>query len=87
MGTCLQAGTGLGRQSKQMTRLDLFTRLVWYAGVGLLVVSVAALAIRYWLPESFHMGLFLLLHSLSAGVVLMLVLRSLGKAKASGDFT
>ena len=45
------------------------------------MASVAALAIRVWAPESLHMALFLLLHSLSAGVVLLALLRSSGKIK------
>ena len=70
-----------------MTRLELFLKFVLYSGVGILVASVAALAIRFWVPESLHMPLFLLLHSLITGVVLLVLLRSLGKAKTGPNFT
>ena len=56
-------------------------RFVWCAGVGILVASIAALAIRSWMPESSHMALFILVHSLIFGVVLILLVRSVGKAK------
>ena len=45
-----------------------------------MVASIAALAIRFWTPEPLHIPLFLLMHSLSAGVMLMLLIRSLGEA-------
>ena len=63
--------------------LGIFWRFLWYTGAGLLVSSITALAVRFWLPESFHMPLFLLVHSLCVGVALMLLVRSLGKAKTS----
>ena len=59
----------------------ILQRFIWYAGVGLLVASVAALAIRFWTPEPLHVPLFLLMHSLSVGVVLMLLIPSLSEAK------
>ena len=61
--------------------VKILQRFVWYTGVGMLAASVAALAIRFWLPESFHMPLFLLVHSLCFGVTLMLLVRSVGGAK------
>ena len=59
----------------------ILPRFVWYTGAGLLVSSVAALAIRLWLPESSHMPLFILVHSLCIGVALMLLIRSVASAK------
>ena len=45
-----------------------FWRFLWYIGVGSLVSSIAALAVRIWLPESFHMPLFILgAHSVYQG--------------------
>ena len=41
----------------------------------------AALAIRFWMPESSHMPLSILVHSLIFGVVLMLLVRSVGRDK------
>ena len=64
-----------------MTGLELFQRFIWYTGAGLLVSSIAALAVRLWLPESMHSPLFVLTHSLIGGVVVVLLIRSLGKAK------
>ena len=43
--------------------------------------SIAALAVRFWLPEPSHMPLFTLTHSLTGGVVIALLIRSLGKAR------
>ena len=57
----------------------ILQRFVWYTGVGILVAAIAALAIKFWLPESLQMPLFLVKHSLSAGVVLMLLIRSHGE--------
>ena len=62
-------------------RVRILQRFVWYTGVGILAASVAALAIRFWLQESSHMPLFALTHSLIGGVVIALLIRSLGKAK------
>ena len=64
-----------------MIGLELFQRFIWYTGAGLLVSSIAALAVRLWLPESMHSPLFVLTHSLIGGVVVVLLIRSLGKAK------
>ena len=68
-----------------MTGLELFQRFIWYTGAGLLVSSIAALAVRFWLPESMHSPLFVLTHSLIGGVVVVLLLRSLGKAKTGSS--
>ena len=59
----------------------ILLRFVWYTGAGVLVSSIAALAVRLWLPESSHMPLFILVHSLCIGVVLMLLIRSVDTAK------
>ena len=67
IGTLLQARKGSGGQSKEVNGLAFFRRLLWYSGVGMLAASVGALAIRLWAPESLHLALFRLLHSLSTG--------------------
>ena len=59
----------------------ILQRYVWYTGVGIVVSSIVALAIRLWLPESSHMPLFILVHSLCIGVALMLLIRSVASAK------
>ena len=59
----------------------ILRRFLWYTGAGLLVSSIAALAVRLWLPESSHMPLFILVHSLCIGVALMLLIRSVDTAK------
>ena len=56
-------------------------RFLWYTGAGLLVSSIAALAVRFWLPETMYLPLFVLTHSLMCGGVVALLLRSFGKAK------
>ena len=61
--------------------VGILQRFVWYTGAGLLVSSIAALAVRFWLPESSHMPLFILVHSLCIGVALMLLIRSVANAK------
>ena len=43
--------------------------------------SIAALAVRFWLPESSHMPIFILVHSLCVGMALMWLIRSVGSAK------
>ena len=48
-----------------------------------MVSSIAALAVRFWLPEPSHMPLFTLTHSLTGGVVIALLIRSLGSAKTN----
>ena len=65
--------------------VGIFWGFLLYTGVGLLVSSVAALAVRFWLPESMHSPLFVLTHSLIGGVVVVLLLRSLGKAKTGSS--
>ena len=65
-----------------MTRLEIFQRLVWYSGAALLVVLVATLAIRFWLPESTHAALFLSINSICFGVVLALLLRDFSSCDA-----
>ena len=72
-------------QTDEWVRILL--RFVWYTGVGLLVSSIAALAVRFWLPESFHMPFFILVHSLCVGVALMLLIRSVDTAKTDPYFT
>ena len=62
-------------------RVRILQRFVWYTGVGLLASSIAALAVRLWLPESMHSPLFVLTHSLCGGVVVVLLIRFLDKAK------
>ena len=66
-------------QTTELVRI--LPRFVWYTGVGIVVSSIAALAIRLWLPESSHMPLFILVHSLCIGVALMLLIRSGASAK------
>ena len=66
-------------QTTELVRILL--RFVWYTGAGLLVSSIAPLAFRLWLPESSHMPLFILVHSLCIGVALMLLIRSVDTAK------
>ena len=61
--------------------VGILQRFVWYTGAGLLVSSIAALAVRLWLPESSHMPLFIVVHSLCIGVALMLLIRSVDTAK------
>ena len=61
--------------------VKILQRFVWYTGVGLLVSSIAALAVRLWLPESSHMPLFILVHSLCIGMALMLLIWSVAGAK------
>ena len=61
--------------------LRILQSFVWCAGAGILVASIAALAIRFWMPESSHMPLSILVHSLIFGVVLMLLVRSVGRDK------
>lgn len=70
-GTRVQTGEWVG----------IFWRFLWYTGAGLLVSSIAALAVRFWLPESMHMPLFLVVHSLCGGVVAVSLLRTLSRAK------
>ena len=53
----------------------ILQRFLLYSGVGILASSITALAIRFWLPESSHMPLFVLVHSLCVGVALMSVIR------------
>ena len=79
--TCLQARNGLGRQKQTSESSRILQRFVWYTGAGLLVSSIAALAVRLWLPESSHMPLFILVHSLCIGVALMLLIRSVDTAR------
>ena len=43
--------------------------------------SIATLVVRFWLPESMHSPLSVLTHSSIGGVVVVLLLRSLGKTK------
>ena len=59
----------------------ILQRFVWYTGAGLLVSSIVALVVRIWFPESSHMPLFILVHSLCIGVALMLLIRSVDTAK------
>ena len=61
----------------------ILLRFLWYSGVGILVSSVAALAVRFWLPESAHMPIFILVHSLCIGMALMLLIRSVSGTKTS----
>ena len=70
-----------------MTGLELFQRFIWYTGAGLLVSSIAALAVRFWLPEPTHTPLSVTTHSLCGGVVIVLLIRSLGEAKTEAYFT
>ena len=70
-GTRVQTGEWVG----------IFWRFLWYTGAGLLVSSIAALAVRSWLPESMHMPLSLVVHSLCGGVVAVSLLRTLSRAK------
>ena len=37
-----------------------------------MVSSVAALAVRHWLPEPSHISVFILIHSLCAGMLLVI---------------
>ena len=60
----------------------ILLRFLWYTGTGLLVSSIATLAVRFWLPEPSHTPLFILTHSLIGGVVVVLLLRSFGEVKA-----
>ena len=64
-------------------RVRIFWRFLSYSGAGILVSSIAALAVRFWLPEPSHMPLFALTHSLTGGVMIALLIRSLGKARTS----
>ena len=57
----------------------ILLRLLWYTGAGLLVSSIAAIAVRFWLPESMRMALFVTTYILCGGVVVVLLIRSLGK--------
>ena len=66
-------------QTTELVRI--LQRFLWYSGVGILVSSIATLVVRFWLPEPSHMPLFALTHSLIGGVVIALLIRSLGKAK------
>ena len=66
-------------QTTELVRI--LQRFLWYTGAGLLVSSIAALAVRLWLPELSHMPLFILVHSLCIGVALMLLIRSGASAK------
>ena len=61
----------------------ILLRFLWYSGAGILVSSIATLAVRFWLPEPSHMPLFTLTHSLTGGVVIALLIRSLGSAKTN----
>ena len=45
-----------------------------------MVSAIGALVVRLWLPDWFHMPLFILMHSLYMGMTLMLLIRSLGRA-------
>ena len=78
---CLQARNGLGRQKQTSESSRILQRFVWYTGAGLLVSSIVALATRFWTPESMHLPLFVLTHSLIGGVVVFVLIRSFGKAK------
>ena len=62
-------------------RVRILQRFVCYTGAGILAASVVALAIRFWLPESFHMPLYLLVYSICVGVALMLLVQSVGRVK------
>ena len=43
--------------------------------------SIVALAVKFWLSEPSHMPPLALTHSLIGGVVIVLLIRSLGSAK------
>ena len=71
----------MGNASEPGEWIRILQRFVWYSGAGLLVSSIAALAVRLWLPEPSHMPLFILVHSLCIGVALMLLVRSVDTAR------
>ena len=72
---------GLNHAEQTGEWVRIFLRFLWYTGVAILVSSIAVLAVRFWLPESSHMPLFILVHSLCIGVALMLLIRSVASAK------
>ena len=59
-------------------RVRILQQFVWYTGASILASSIAALTVRLRLPESSHMQLFILVHSLCIGMALMLLIRSGG---------
>ena len=77
----IQGDADLEVSEDRPERVRILLRFVWYTGASLLVSSIAALAVRLWLPELSHMPLFILVHSLCIGVALMLLIRHVDTAK------
>ena len=70
-----------GWRVQDSEQIRILQRFVWYTGAGLLAAAVAAIAIMIWTSGQMHKPLFITAHSLSLGLALLLLFRSVGRAK------